>query len=124
MAEGFVKSFDDRLEVFSAGTAPASRVHPKAIAVMKEMGIDIAPCFPKHVDRFIGLPFDYVITVCDHAKESCPVFTGTVGHHLHMGFEDPAEASGTEDEILTAFRRVRDEIYTDFLEFYRSTLAS
>ncbi len=118
MAEGFLKSFDKNLEVFSAGTKPSSQVHPKAIQVMKEVGIDLSGNYPKHSDQFINDPFDYVITVCDNAKESCPVFIGKVGKQLHIGFEDPADATGTEEEILAVFRRVRDEIKRDFFEFY------
>lgn len=118
MAEGFLKSFDSTLEVHSAGTKPAERVHPKAVTVMQEVGIDLSGNRPKMVDRFLGQPFDYVITVCDHARETCPVFTGKVKHRLHIGFDDPAEATGTEDEIYAVFRRVRDEIRENFRQFY------
>ncbi len=118
MAEGFLKSFDPNLEVYSAGTDPSNKVHPKAIQVMKEVGIDLSQNYPKMVDRFLTEPFDYVITVCDNAKESCPVFIGKVGKQLHIGFEDPAEAAGTDEEILAAFRKVRDEIKKDFYKFY------
>lgn len=118
MAEAFLKSFDPSLVVHSAGTNPSTRVHPKAIQVMKEAGIDLSSAFPKNVDRFINEPFDYVITVCDNAKETCPVFVGKVKHRLHIGFDDPAEAQGTEEEILAVFRRVRDEIKKDFSHFY------
>jgi len=122
MAEGFLKSFDPNLEVYSAGTAPAERVHPKAVQVMAEEGIDISKNYPKSVDQFIDQSFDYVITVCDSAKESCPVFTGNVKHRLHIGFEDPAEATGTEEEILAVFRKVRDEIKRDFRRFYEDII--
>ncbi len=117
MAEGYLKSFDSPLEVHSAGTHPAMRVHPKAIAVMKEVGIDLSAHRPKNVEEFLRQPFEYVITVCDHAKETCPVFIGQVKHHVHIGFDDPAEAMGTEEEILATFRRVRDEIRKEFLRF-------
>lgn len=117
MAEAFLKSFDRNLEVYSAGTAPAGRVHPKAIQVMKEVGIDISANKTKTVQQFLSQPFDYVITVCDNAKETCPFFTGKVEHRLHMGFEDPAEATGTEEEILSVFRKVRDEIKKEFRRF-------
>ena len=120
MAEGFLKSFDSELEVYSAGTKPAERVNPKAIQVMQEMGIDISKNYPKDVEQFVNESFDYVITVCDNAKETCPVFTGKVGQQLHIGFEDPAEATGTEEEVLAVFRRVRDEIKVKFWEFYQS----
>jgi arsenate reductase (thioredoxin) len=120
MAEGFLKSFDSSLEVFSAGTKPSTNVHPKTIRVMKETGIDLSNNFPKNTSQFLGDSFDYVITVCDNAKESCPIFTGEVRHRLHIGFEDPAEASGTEEVIVAAFRKVRDEIKASFFEFYTS----
>jgi arsenate reductase (thioredoxin) len=122
MAEGFLKSFDSKLDVFSAGTNPAPRISSRTIQVMKEIGIDISNGYPKSVDQFIGESFDYVITVCDHAKETCPVFTGTVGSRLHIGFDDPAMASGTEEEVLQLYRRVRDEIREQFNKFYNSTI--
>lgn len=118
MAEGLLKSFDDKLEVYSAGTNPSGQVHLKAVQVMQEIGIDISTGFPKNVDQFLETSFDYVITVCDNAKETCPVFLGKVKAQLHIGFEDPAEATGTEEEIMTFFRRVRDEIQHDFRKFY------
>lgn len=122
MAEGFLKSFDKNLEVHSAGTFPASRVHPKAIAVMKEVGVDISGGHPKSVDQFLTNEFDYVITVCDNAKETCPVFSGKVKQRLHIGFDDPAEAWGTEEHIMAEFRRVRDEIKERFHRFYQNEL--
>ncbi|MFN4111240.1 MAG: arsenate reductase ArsC [Ignavibacteria bacterium] len=118
MAEAFLKSFDKNLEVYSAGTFPASQVHPKAILVMNEVGIDISQNKPKDVNQFINQSFDYVITVCDNAKENCPVFLGKVNKQLHIGFEDPAEATGTEEEVIKVFRKVRDEIKQSFQEFY------
>lgn len=118
MAEGFLKSFDKNLEVFSAGTNPSSQVNPIAVKVMKEVRIDISNCFPKNVNNFINDPFDFVITVCDNAKETCPVFAGKVGKRLHIGFEDPADAVGTEDEKIPVFRKVRDEIKNEFYKFY------
>jgi arsenate reductase len=89
---------------------------------MKEIGIDISFHTPKNVDQFLSEQFDYVITVCNHAKEACPVFIGKVKHRLHLGFEDPAEAQGTDEEIIAAFRRIRDEIKTTFSAFYSQTL--
>ncbi len=118
MAEGFLKSFDPELVVNSAGTKPSNQVHPKAIQVMSEVGMDLSKNYPKNADQFINDEIDFVITVCDNAKESCPVFMGNVGKQLHIGFEDPAEATGTEEEILAEFRRIRDEIKRDFLKFY------
>jgi arsenate reductase len=122
MAEGILRSLDARLQVFSAGTQPASRVSPKAIAVMKEIGIDISSYTSKNVDQFLSESFDYVITVCDHAKETCPVFMGKVKHRLYLGFEDPAEAQGSDEEITAAFRRIRDKIKITFSDFYSQTL--
>ena len=122
MAEGFLKSFDADLEVYSAGTAPSSEVHPKTVQVMNEVGINISNGYPKFVDEFIQTNFDYVITVCDAAKEVCPVFSGNVKHRQHIGFNDPADATGTEEEILAVFRRVRNEIKKDFWNFYKINL--
>jgi len=120
MAEGFLKSFDNSFEVFSAGTKPEKAVNPFAIQVMEEAGIDISLNYPKNVNSFVDDSFDYVITVCDNAKESCPLFTGKVGKRLHMGFEDPADAKGTEEEILKTYRRIRDEIKEGFNNFYKN----
>jgi arsenate reductase len=120
MAEGFLKSFDSNLQVFSAGTHPAQKVNPFAIKVMNEEGIDLSSNKPKNVDEFISWKFDYVITVCDGARESCPMFTGKVSNRLHIGFEDPAEFVGTDEGILHKFRQVRDEIHRDFSAFYDS----
>lgn len=119
MAEGFLKDFDHYLEVYSAGTHPSDEVHPKAIEVMKELGIDLSHHMPEKVDQYLGQPFDYVITVCGSAKETCPTFLGDVKHHLHIGFEDPADATGTNEQILNEFRSIRDEIKKDFYEFYQ-----
>ena len=105
-----MKSFDSRLEVISAGTNPASHANPNAVTAMKEVGIDISGNKPKNVEVFLTDPFDYVITVCDNAKETCPYFSGKVGHRLHMGYEDPAEANGTIEEVMPVYRRIRDEI--------------
>ncbi len=123
MTEGFLKSFNPELEVYSAGTKPSSYVHPKAIQVMKEVGIDLSRNYPKHSDQFINDSFDYVITVCGNAKESCPIFIGKVGKQLHIGFEDPAEATGNEEEVLTVFRKIRDQIKNDFYDFYKTNIA-
>lgn len=122
MAEGFLKSFDKKLEVFSAGIKPAEKVNPLAIKAMNEIGIDISRGIPENVDKYIDQSFDYVITVCDNAKETCPVFVGKVKHRLHIGFEDPAEAEGTEEEVMNVFRRVRDEIKKEFYELYLKEL--
>jgi arsenate reductase len=109
MAEGLLRhQAGDRLEVFSAGTHP-SRVRPEAIAVMRELGIDISGQRSKSVDEFYSQPFDFVLTVCDNAKESCPVFPAQIVT-VHQAFEDPAAIQGPEEERLTAFRRVRDQL--------------
>jgi arsenate reductase (thioredoxin) len=120
MAEGFLKSFDSRLSVFSAGTNPAPQANAHAVAVMKEVGIDILQNVPKSVDLFLTDSFDYVITVCDDARESCPYFSGLVRHRIHIRFEDPAKAVGTEKEILGEYRRIRDQIREEFLKFYKT----
>lgn len=124
MAEGFLKSFDENLEVLSAGTNPAKAVNPKAILVMKEIGIDISGNKPNNVEHYLNESFDFVITVCDNAKETCPVFIGDVKVHLHIGFEDPADATGAEEEVIAVFRKVRDEINRDFYRFYKDKIAS
>ena len=118
MAEGFLKSFDPKLEVFSAGTAAEENVNPYAVKVMKEKGIDISGQKPEQVDKYLNESFDYVITVCDGAKEICPVFAGEVKNRLHIGFDDPAKARGTEEEILPVYRKVRDEIREEFHIFF------
>ncbi|OYT12457.1 MAG: protein tyrosine phosphatase, partial [Bacteroidetes bacterium 4572_114] len=123
MAEGFIKSFDDKLEVFSAGTAAEEKVNPHAVKVMGELGIDIGGQKPEQVENYINENFDYLITVCDGAKEICPVFTGIVKHRLHIGFEDPALAVGGEKEVLPVYRKIRDQIKERFYEFYSKELA-
>ena len=111
MAEGLLRhDAGDRFEVFSAGTNP-TRVRTEAITVMSEIGIDISGHRSKSVDEFARDDFDYVLTVCDSAKESCPVYSGHA-NRLHHSFDDPAGLKGSEDERLSAFRRVRDEIRT------------
>jgi arsenate reductase len=118
IAEGFLKSFDKDLNVYSAGTKPADKVNPKQVQVLDEVGIDISYGKPVDVEKYINDSFDFVITVCYNAKETCPVFIAKVGKQLHIGFEDSADATGTEEEIFSVFRKVRDEIKRDFYEFY------
>lgn len=122
MAEGFLKSFGKDLEVHSAGTNPAAKINPNTVKVMDEIGIDVSKAVPKDVSKFIHESFDYVVTVCDNAKESCPVFTGNVKNTIHIGFTDPYEAKGTAEEILNEYREVRDEIRRSFLQFYNTKL--
>jgi arsenate reductase len=122
MAHGFLQSFDKNIEVRSAGTEPAKQVNQKAVKVMKELGIDISHHTPKMVDQFLNEEWDFVITVCDNANETCPAFFGKVKHRLHIGFEDPSIASGSDEFIWSEFRRVRDEIKSKFYEFYSVNL--
>jgi arsenate reductase len=118
MAHGFLQSFDTNITVCSAGTEPARQVNQTAVQVMKEAGIDISHHTPKMVDRYLNDSWDYVITVCDHANETCPLFTGKVRYRLHMGFEDPSHATGTDEFILSEFYRIRDQIKSDFYKLY------
>ncbi len=113
-----MKNLDSGLEVYSAGTRPEPEVHPLAVRLLGEIDIDISKHRPKTVDQFINRDFDYVITVCDHANETCPMFMGRVKNRLHLGFEDPAKVTGSEETILVRFREIRDEIITTFKEFY------
>ncbi len=109
MAEGLLRhDAGDRFEVFSAGISP-SHVRPEAIAVMRELGIDISGHRSKSVEELAGQSFDYVLTVCDNARESCPIFPGGAVI-IHQSFEDPASLEGSEEQRLALFRRVRDEI--------------
>ncbi len=116
MAEGLLRHLaGDRFEVESAGTI-ASFVRPQAIAAMAEIGIDISGHRSKCLDEFLGEPFDYVMTVCDNAAENCPVFPGPA-QRIHWSFDDPAEAKGSEEDVLGEFRRVRDEIKDRLIDF-------
>jgi len=109
LAEGILRSYaGDLFEVHSAGSKPAGYVHPKGIQVMQEIGIDISGHTSKNMTEFLGKKVDIVITVCGNADQACPMFPGQVSRH-HYGFDDPAHATGTEEEILAVFRRVRDE---------------
>jgi len=117
MAEGLLKAYDASLEVYSAGTHPAARVHPAAVEALREVGIDIGAAIPKNVEQFLNQAFDVVVTVCDDANEMCPVFLGRVGRRTHIGFEDPARAAGSPEDVLAAFRRVRDQIGKRLADF-------
>ena len=117
MAEGLLRALRRELyDVYSAATDP-TRVHPVAVAAMAEIGIDIRGHHAKGLDAFQGIAFDEVVTVCDHARESCPVVPGG-GVRRHQGFADPSAAKGTEAEVLAVFRRVRDEIRNWIMETY------
>jgi arsenate reductase len=122
MAEGILRTLDPGLEVYSAGTEPAARVNPFAIEAMRRIGIDISAARPKHVYEFLGQPFDYVITVCGEAERNCPAFTGEVRRRLHLGFPDPAAATGSDQEKLEVFERVRDAIREQFRALYEKEL--
>lgn len=114
LAEGILRAaVGDRLRVASAGSKPAGYVHPLAIQVMKEIGIDISRHQSKHLNDFLPQPVETVITVCGNADQACPMFPGQVNRH-HWGFDDPAQATGTDQEKLVVFRRVRDEIRRAF----------
>lgn len=121
MAEGILRAAaGDLIEVHSAGSKPAGYVHPKAIAALAEIGIDISSHTSKHMNDFLQSPITTVITVCGNADQACPMYPGQVNRH-HWGFSDPAHATGTEEEIMEEFRRVRDQIRLVF-EAYASGL--
>ena len=110
LAEGILRATaGDLIEVASAGSKPAGYVHPKSIEVLNEIGIDISRHHSKHMDEFLSRPVDTVITVCGNADQACPMFPGQL-HRFHWGFDDPAHATGNDEEILKEFRRVRDQI--------------
>jgi len=111
MAEAIINARrGDQWQAVSAGTKPAAQVHPKAFAALSEIGIQSTnDAHPKHVNEFLGKTFDLVVTVCDSAAENCPVWPGQ-GRRVHLGFPDPAKATGTDDEVMAVFRAVRDDI--------------
>lgn len=118
MAHGFLQSFDSNLTVCSAGTEASGKLNPKAVEAMMEIGIDIRHHTSDSVELYLDQEWDYVITVCGGANENCPAFLGKVEHRLHIGFDDPSHAVGTDDFIWSEFRRVRDEIKDGFWKFY------
>lgn len=118
MAEGLINArLGERFVAYSAGTRPSGYVHPKAVAVMAELGIDLQGNASKHTDAFRDIYFDYVITVCGAAQADCPVWLTAAGRKVHIGFDDPAEAVGTVEEVTAVFRRVRDEIADQVVGF-------
>lgn len=120
MAEGLVNHYlGDRFQAFSAGTE-ATRVNPLAIRVMAELGIDLTAHYSKTLAEFEGQQFDFVITLCGSANEQCPLFFGGV-RRMHIGFDDPSQQCGTDDEVLPEFRRVRDEIRFTLTEYFATT---
>ncbi|MFC4675085.1 arsenate reductase ArsC [Dysgonomonas termitidis] len=118
MAHGFLQSFDPSLSVYSAGTKASGKVNPKAIEVMWDAGVDISHHTSDSIELYMNDEWDYVITVCGGANESCPAFSGKVKNRLHIGFDDPSEATGTAEFIQSEYIRVRDEIKTAFYELY------
>ncbi|MDP2237147.1 MAG: arsenate reductase ArsC [Bacteroidales bacterium] len=118
MAEGFLKSFDPKSEVFSAGTAAAAKIHPQTVEVMKEAFINLTENKTKHFEDFVQLHFDCIITLCEKSKEALPHFAGKTKQILHFTFDDPASFNGEEEEELDFFRNVRDEIKNEFFKFY------
>jgi arsenate reductase len=122
MAHGFLQSFDKSLEVFSGGTEASGQLNQQAVKAMKEIGIDISHHTSDSVDQFLNEEWDYVITVCGGANENCPAFHGKVKHRLHIGFDDPSDAVGTEEFVWSEYIRVRDEIKEAFTKFYREEL--
>jgi len=118
MAHGFLQSFDSNLKVSSAGTEASGKLNERAVLVMKEVGVDISHHTSDSVELYLGEEWDYVITVCGGANESCPAFMGKVKNRLHIGFDDPSHTTGSEEFIMSEFRRVRDEIKNAFYQFY------
>ena len=119
MGEMFMQSYDERLKVYSAGTAPEKKVHPLAINVMNELDFDLNDNKTKQVNDFLDKSFDYLITVCGDAEENCPSFFGKVKHQVHIGFDDPASVKGDDKIKLNAFRRIRDEINQELNKFFK-----
>jgi arsenate reductase len=122
MAHGFLQSFNPELVVRSAGTQASGKLNRKAVEVMKELGIDISAHTSDSVDMYLNEEWDYVITVCGGANESCPSFSGRVKNRIHMGYEDPSEVIGDDDFVMSEFRRIRDMIRKDFYKFYLDNL--
>jgi arsenate reductase len=122
MAHGFLQSFDKNLTVCSAGTEATGKLNQQAVAVMKEAGVDISHHTSDAINKYLNEDWDYVITVCGAANEVCPFFPGKVKNRLHIGFDDPSHATGTEEFIWSEFRRVRDEIKQQFYDLYLNKL--
>jgi len=122
MAQGFLQSFDGNHTVCSAGTQASGKLNEKAVRVMYEAGIDISHHTSDSIDKYLNEEWDYVITVCGGANESCPAFSGKVKHRLHIGFDDPSFAIGTPEFIMSEYYRVRDEIHAAFRQFYDEQL--
>lgn len=122
MAHGFLQSFNTNLDVHSAGTNASGKLNHKAVEVMKEAGIDISHHTSDSIDKYLNDEWDYVITVCGGANENCPTFSGKVKNRLHIGFDDPSEATGSPEFINSEYYRVRDEIKEAFYNLYITKL--
>lgn len=122
MAHGFLQSFDERIEVFSAGTEASGKLNAGAVKAMKEIGMDISSHTSDSVTKYLNDEWDYVITVCGGANEACPAFIGKVKTRLHIGFDDPSHAVGSEEFVWSEFQRVRDEIKDAFYKFYTDNI--
>jgi arsenate reductase len=124
MAHGFLQSFDDRITVCSAGTEASGKLNAGAVKAMNEIGIDISNHTSDSVQKYLNEEWDFVVTVCGGANESCPAFTGKVKNRVHIGFDDPSHATGTEEFIWSEFQRVRDEIKEGFYKLYTEQIKS
>uniref|UniRef100_UPI0032170896 arsenate reductase ArsC n=1 Tax=uncultured Draconibacterium sp. TaxID=1573823 RepID=UPI0032170896 len=122
MAHGFLQSFDKRIQVESAGTEASGKLNRKAVEAMAEIGLDISHHTSNSVEKYLNDEWDYVITVCGGANESCPAFSGKVKNRLHMGYDDPSHATGTDEFIWSEFERVRDEIKNGFWKLYENEI--
>lgn len=118
MGHGFLQSFDSRITVCSAGTKASGKLNAGAVKAMAEIGIDISNNTSDSVEKYLGEAWDYVVTVCGGANESCPAFIGDVKHRIHIGFDDPSHATGTEEFVWSEFQRVRDQIKEGFFKLY------
>lgn len=122
MAEGFLRSFDKRIDVHSGGTEASGKINQSAVKAMAEVGIDISHHSSDSVDKYVNDEWDYVITVCGGANENCPAFYGKVKHRLHMGFDDPSFAEGSDEFVWSEYQRVRDEIKMGFMQLYQNEI--
>ncbi len=118
MAHGFLQSFNKNIEVFSAGTEASGKLNTNAVKVMQEIGVDISNHTSDSVEKYLNQKWDFVITVCGGANENCPAFIGKVKTRLHIGFDDPSHAVGSDEFIMSEFYKVRDEIREVFFNFY------
>lgn len=124
MAHGFLQSFDKNLKVFSGGTEASGKLNQQAVKAMAEIGLDISHHTSDSVEKYLDQEWDYVITVCGGANESCPSFYGKVNQRIHIGFDDPSDAIGTDEFVWSEYIRVRDQIKDAFLKFYKEQLAN